>query len=129
MTRRRPWIRPRRERSPLSDGPPNEEDPEQLVPNLQVAAGAEGGNARNPLENPSGERTEPLRQNLEMPRNPEVLINQGALGGAPVPRPRAQNRHASAPPQNVQPQGNPPLNVQDQEAAREEFERVANGRL
>jgi hypothetical protein len=76
MPRRRPRIRPRRERSPLSDGPPDEEDPEQLVPNLQVSAGAEGGNARNPLENPSGERTEPLRQNLEVPRNPEILINQ-----------------------------------------------------
>jgi hypothetical protein len=75
MPRRRPRIRPRRERSPLSDGPPDEEDPEQLVPNLQVSAGAEGGNARNPLENPSGERTEPLRQNLEVPRNPEILIN------------------------------------------------------
>jgi hypothetical protein len=76
MPRRRPRIRPRRERSPLSDGSPDEEDPEQLVPNLQVSAGAEGGNARNPLENPSGERTEPLRQNLEVPRNPEILINQ-----------------------------------------------------
>jgi hypothetical protein len=89
---------PRRERSPLSDGPPDEEDPEQLVPNLQVSARAEGGNARNPLENPLGERTEPLRQNLEMPRNPKVFINQGALGGGPVPHPRAQNRSASAPP-------------------------------
>jgi hypothetical protein len=64
-----------------------------------------------------------------MPRNPKVLINQGALGGAPVPRPRAENRPASAPPQNLPPQGNPPLNVQNQEAAREVFERVVTADL
>jgi hypothetical protein len=77
-------------------------------------------NAQNALPNPLRERLDAPHGDQEVPKTPEVFINQRAFEAAQEFRPRAADLPAQNEPLNVLPrenpplrniQGNPPLNV------------------
>jgi hypothetical protein len=70
-------------------------------------------NAQNALPNPLRERLDAPHGDQEVPRNPEVFINQRAFEAAQGFHPRAADLPAQNEPLNFVPQKNPPLhNIQ-----------------